>query len=167
MIRYACGGVGSLRFHVSTPLKNGVGALEAFFHFFLGSCRACKQCVSIKVRFPYTAFSVRLLFLFSSTHQRTRPGHLNHALFIRFESGFGRIDACVDWTWYPYSTQWNPCPFDTLRSGKVPPLHSWAGIQWLQLTRVYFDCGWSLLNHGVAEIKRLDLGSLNHLRKGA
>ena len=38
-----------------------------------------------------------------------------------------------------------------------------------------FDCGWSLLSHGVAERKRLDLGNLNpiyereltYLRKGA
>ena len=31
--------------------------------------------------------------------------HLNHAVFSKLESGFDRSDACVDWTWYPYSTQ--------------------------------------------------------------
>jgi hypothetical protein len=25
----------------------------------------------------------------------------------------------------------------------------------------WFDCGWSLLNHGMADIKRLNLGNLN------
>ena len=29
------------------------------------------------------------------------------------------------------------------------------------LSDVQFDCGWSLLNHGVADTKRLNLGNLN------
>ena len=30
-----------------------------------------------------------------------------------------------------------------------------------------FECGWSLLSHGAAEIKRLDLGNLNSPTKGS
>ena len=44
-----------------TPLKNGVGVLEAFFHSFrvFVLCRKTdhKQWVSIDVRFPYAEFS--------------------------------------------------------------------------------------------------------------
>ena len=56
---------------IPVPLKNGVGVLEAFFHFFLGSCRAVnngshKSTFSIR-----SIFSSLALFVFLNLPENT------------------------------------------------------------------------------------------------